>query len=164
MGLYSAQASASTPLPAGPASQRVLAAAQAHLAALQPLALYQPREDAQRGRARYTVQALLGDERGPFARLALHPRGLQPLAIGLESRVPPLPPRLSAASVATLLQNDVLPRLLLATLVLEEPEGYRLLLMHGGRIVGELQLDHALQPRPYLDWEPSWQRSPWRYP
>jgi hypothetical protein len=151
-------------LPVGPELQRVLETARPYLEGLRPVALYQPRHDTERGRARYAVQVLLGDEHGPFVRLALHPRGLQPLPLGLESRVPPLPPRRAPSSVARMVQDDVLGRLLFATLVLEEPEGYRLLLVHSGRVVGEMRLDDALRPRPYPGWEAAYEASPWRYP
>lgn len=144
--------------------QQVLDTAQHYLRDLRLVALYQPIEESQRGRARYAVQVLLGLDGQATARLALHPRGLKPLPLGLEDQLPPLPPRLRPQRVAEMVETDVLGHLLLANMVLTEAGGYKLLLVHSGRMVGELLLDHELDPRPGEAWVETFTQSAWRYP
>jgi hypothetical protein len=143
----------------------VLSAATTLLETLEPVALYQlaPRRGGGPPRPR-PVELRLGQGGRAFARLALHPRGLQPLPLGFETRVPPLPPRLSPEGVLAHVRDRVLGELSLANLVLDEGEGYRLLLVYRGRSVGEMQLSRALEPRDMSDWQDEHARSPWRYP
>lgn len=140
---------------------RVLEVGQALLEGLVPLAIFEHvhgKRDEKR-----EVWVLLGDEAGVYGRFTLDPTTLEPVPIGLEGVTPPLP---VASDPHAFFQaaEAAAQELSLSAVVVPEREGYKLLLVYAGRIVGELNLNHDYTPIGDKGWLEAFGRSRWRFP
>ncbi|HEX7022203.1 MAG TPA: hypothetical protein VF171_05050 [Trueperaceae bacterium] len=110
------------------------------------------------------VSVLLGDGERVFARFHLNPVTLEPVPLGLEGMVPDPRRDLSARHVFREVAGAVDGRLALSAKIVAEDDGYKLLMVYEGRVVGEMHLDRALRPEAKIEWLRDFQKSDWKYP
>ena len=112
-----------------------------------------PRPKGKRGE----VRALLGSGDASFARLTLDPRTFEPVPLGLAGFLPSAkaPPQAASKVLAAIVPAE----LSLSSVVVPEPQGYKLLLVYQGWAVGELKLGLDLLPAPQKKWLEEAERS-----
>ncbi len=133
-----------------------LEAGQALLAALEPVAVFEHvhgRRDEKR-----EVRVLLGGGGAVYGRFNLDPSTLEPVPIGLEGVTLPLAAGASPEAFYASAQ-EIVAELSLSAVVVPEREGYKLLLVYAGRIVGELKLNLDYTPRGEKKWLEELERS-----
>jgi hypothetical protein len=138
-----------------------LQAGEALLTRLEVLAVFE-HVHGRRGEKR-EVRVLLGDASGVYGRFNLDPVSLEPVPIGLEG-VAPLLPAVAEPEALFRAAEGVLQALSLSAVVVPEREGFKLLLVYAGRIVGELRLAPDYAPAANAKWLEEYWRSSWRFP
>ncbi len=163
------------PLPAGPPigppglrdvappteTQGALAAAQELYPSLGAVAIFE-HVHGRRGE-KHEIKVLLGDDSHFYGRFNLDPSTRLPVPLGLEGFAA-VPSR--TTNLGTLFQaaRRLVPELSLSNLVVKEKDGYKLLLVYEGQLVGELKLSPSYAPRTDDKWLEEFAKSAWRYP
>lgn len=142
-------------------TQAALAAAQALYPSVGAVAIFE--HVLGREGEKQEIKVLLGDTTAIYGRFNLDPKTKLPVPLGLEGFAS-APTQRDDLEALFQVATHLIPDLSLSNLVVKERDGYKLLLIYEGQLVGELKLNEAYAPRTDEKWLEEFGESAWRYP